>query len=73
MHNIDYVTSVPSYRMLNQEDEMEQDMKTIMSSLEDLKMEATIHNRFKEFSFDSYVRGFHVYKDIWDPRMGKTV
>ena len=59
--------------MLNQEDEMEQDMKTIMSSLEDLKMEVIIHNRFKEFSFDSYVHRFHVYKDIWDPRMGDTV
>ena len=57
--------------MFNQEEEMEQGVKTTVLSLKDLKMEVIINNRFKEFSFDSNVRGFYVYKNIWNPRIGK--
>ena len=57
--------------MFNQEEEMEQGVKTTVLSLKDLKMEVIINNRFKEFSFDSNVRGFHVYKNIWNPRIDK--
>ena len=38
---------------------------------DDLEFEVINDNRFKEFSFDLYVRGFHVYKDIWNPRIGQ--
>ena len=46
-------------------DEMEQDLKTIMLSSEDLEMEVISDNRFKEFSFDSYVRKFHLFKAMF--------
>ena len=57
--------------MLNQEDEMEKDLKTMMLSLADLEMEVIIDNCFKEFSFDSYMCAFYVHKDIWNPHLGE--
>ena len=48
--------------MLNQEDEMEKDLKTMMLSLADLEMEVIIDNCFKEFSFDLYVCAFYVQR-----------
>ena len=53
--------------MLNQEGEVEPDLETMMLSLDNLEMEKMIKNRFKEFCFGSYLRGFYVYKDIWNP------
>ena len=32
-------------------------------------MEEIIDNLFKEFSFDSYVCGFHLHEDIWNSRI----
>ena len=61
---MNYATLTPSYRMLNQRHKIEQDLKTMISSSENLEMEVIIDSRFKEFSFDANVRGFHVYKDI---------
>ena len=57
--------------MLNEEDKIEQDLKTMILNSEDLQMEEIISNRFKEFSFDSYVRGSHMYEDIWNPHIGE--
>ena len=53
---------------MNPEGEMEQDLKTMMLNLKDLELE---EDCVKEFSFYSYVRAFHVYKDIWNPRILK--
>ena len=53
--------------MLNQEGEVEPDLETMMLSLDNLEMEKMIKNRLKEFCFGSYLRGFYVYKDIWNP------
>ena len=38
---------------------------------EDLGIGVIIDNHFKEFSFESYVHGFHVLKDIWNPHIGE--
>ena len=43
----------------------------MMLSLEDLEMEVIIDNYFKEFFFDLYLRLRHLYKDIWNPRIGE--
>ena len=40
-------------------------------SLEDTKLKVIIDSCFKEFSFDPDVREFHVYKDVWNPRIGE--
>ena len=48
LHNINYITLIPSCRMFNEEDWIEQDLKTMMLILEDLEeMEVIINNRFK--------------------------
>ena len=43
----------------------------MLVSLPEKEIEIVIGHCFKEFSFDSYVRGFHVYKDIWSPLIGE--
>ena len=45
-------------------------MKVLLSSVEN-RIEIFIGNRFCEFSFHCYARGFHVYKDVWSPLIGE--
>lgn len=57
------------YMMLNKEEEIKKDLKSMMLGLENLEMEEIIDNLFKEFFFDSYVCGFHLHEDIWNSRI----
>ena len=45
-------------------------LKVLLSFVED-KIEMFIDNEFYEFSFYPYVRGFHVYKDVWSLFIGE--
>ena len=44
---------------------MVQEVKAVMLILENLEMQVIKDNRFKEFSFDSYLREFHLPKTMF--------
>ena len=37
----------------------------------DKEIEIVINNQFIRCCFESYVRGFHVYKTVWSPIIGE--